>query len=39
MAVNSVQHGFLCNNSGLSVLMHDVKSHHMIKDYLLFCER
>ena len=23
MLVNSVQHDFLCNNSGLSVLLHD----------------
>ena len=26
MAVNSVRHGFLCNNSGLSILLHGVIS-------------
>ena len=26
MAVNSVRHGFLCNNSGLAVFMHGVIS-------------
>ena len=26
MAVNSVRHGFLCNNNGLSILLHGVIS-------------
>ena len=26
MAVSSVRHGFLCNNSGLTILLHDVIS-------------
>ena len=28
MADNSVRHGFLCNNSGLSILLHGVFSLH-----------
>ena len=46
MAINSVQHGFLCNNSSLSILMYGVmllpdttsydKNNYCIKSLWLF---
>ena len=32
MAVDSVRHGFLCNNSGLSISMHGVQQCNMINN-------